>query len=54
MADVHVKTAETVGCIIKEWYYYINNCWVAYSKLQDEGYTQTTVNCSTAFATLLI
>lgn len=54
MADVRVKTAETLGCIIKEWYYYSKNCWVAYSTLQDDGYTQTTVNRSTAFATLLI
>jgi len=53
LVDVHVKTAETVHCIIKESYYYIRNCWVAYSTLQDEGYTQTTVNRSTAFATLL-
>jgi len=54
MVDVHVKTAETVVSIIKEWYYYSKNCWVPYSTLQNEGYTHTTVNCSTAFATLLI
>jgi len=53
MIDVHVKTAETVVCIIKEWYYYSKYYWVAYGTLQDEGYTHTTVNRSTAF-TLLI
>ena len=39
IVDVHVKTAEIVVCIIKEWNYYSKNCWVAYGTLQDDGYT---------------
>jgi len=54
MVDVHIKTAETAVCIIKERYYCSKNCWVAYSTLQDDRYTHMTVNRSTAFVTLLI